>query len=35
MQSRELFCARRMNIAKDQHVFESILAPSLINRIGL
>src|SRR5438477_3720305 len=30
MQSRELFCSGRMNIAKEQHVFESILAPSLI-----
>ena len=30
MQSRELFCAGRMKIAKDQHVFESVLAPSLI-----
>ena len=30
MQSRKLFGARRMNIAKEQHVFEPILAPSLI-----
>jgi len=31
MQRPKLFCARRMNIAKDQHVFESILTPSLIS----
>src|SRR5260370_33875106 len=30
MQSRDLFYARRMNIAKDQHVFESVLAPRYI-----
>jgi hypothetical protein len=30
MQSRNLFCAGRMNIAEEQHVFEPILAPSLI-----
>jgi hypothetical protein len=28
--SGKLVCAGRMNIAKEQHVFESILAPSLI-----
>jgi hypothetical protein len=31
MQRRQLFCAGRMNIAKKQHVFESILAPPLIS----
>src|SRR6476620_1266719 len=30
MQRPKLFCAGRMNIAKEQHVFESILTPSLI-----
>jgi hypothetical protein len=30
MQRRELFYAGRMNITKDQHVFEPILAPNLV-----
>jgi hypothetical protein len=30
MQGRELFCAGRMNIAKDQHVFKAILTPTLV-----
>lgn len=30
MQSRELFRRGRMNIAEDQHVFEPVLAPTLV-----
>ena len=30
MQGRELFCAGRMNIAKDQPVFKAILTPTLV-----
>src|ERR1700745_2549611 len=35
MQSGKLLGARRMNIAEEQHVFESILAPSLITALPL
>jgi hypothetical protein len=31
MQRRKFFCAGRVNIAEEQHVFESILAPPLIS----
>lgn len=31
MQWRELFCGGRINIAKDQHVFEAIFAPALVS----
>jgi hypothetical protein len=34
MQSSQPFCAGRMNIAKEQHVLESILAPSLITALA-
>ncbi len=34
MQRRKLFCAGRVNIAEEQHVFESILAPSLITALA-
>jgi len=34
MQWRELFCGGRMNIAKDQHVFEAIFATAIINKRG-
>lgn len=31
MQSRKVFCAGRVNIAKEQHVFEPVLAPPLVS----
>ena len=34
MQRRKLFCAGCMNIAEEQHVFESILAPPLISALA-
>ena len=35
VQRRELLCASRMNITKEQHVFESIFAPLLISALAV